>query len=209
MVNFATVAAATNVTISYTVTSNSCSKAVGILFTVSPPISVKAITGTTSICGTGTTTLSDATGGGTWSSNNTAVATVNSSGVVTGKSTGSAMITYTISSGGCTASVSTSVSVNPLPAVTAISGTSVLIKGTSSTLTDATKGGTWSSSNTAIATVNTSGSVKGISAGTCTIYYTVTSGGCSAMAGKTITVYNPLSASVTAGKISCNGGTTP
>ena len=209
VVNFATVSAATSVTINYTVTSNGCSKTVGILFTVNPPISVKAITGTTAICGTGTTTLSDATGGGTWSSNNTAVATVNiSTGVVTGKSVGSALITYTVSSGGCTASISTTVTVKTLPTVAAISGSGVLIKGTSSTLTDATKGGTWSSSNTAIATVSTSGSVKGISAGTCTIYYTVSSGGCSAVASKPVTVYNPLSASVTAGKISCNGSST-
>ena len=209
VVKFATVSAATNVTISYAVTSNGCSKTVGIPFTVNPPISVKAITGNTAICGiNANTTLSDATGGGTWSSNNLAIATVNNStGVVTGKSTGSATITYTVSSG-CTASVSTSVSVNTLPAVAAISGTSVLIKGTSSTLTDATKGGTWSSSNTAIATVSTSGSVKGIAAGTCTIYYTVKSGSCSAVASKSITVYNPLSATVTSGKISCNGGTT-
>src|SRR5690349_5995567 len=46
--------------------------------------SVNAITGTTSVCSGSTTTLSDATPGGVWSSNNTGVATVNASGVVTG-----------------------------------------------------------------------------------------------------------------------------
>jgi hypothetical protein len=209
-VTFATVTVSTSVTIYYTLVSNGCSAAVGIPFTVVPSLTVKAITGNTAVCGIGgTTTLSDATGGGSWSSSNTSIATVaGTTGVVTAKSTGSVTITYTLSSGGCTISTSTTVSVKALPTVAAISGNSVLIKGASISLSDATRGGSWSSSNTAIASVGTNGSVKGVSAGTCTIYYTLSSGGCQAVASKSIIVYNQLFASVSSGKILCNGGTT-
>ncbi len=47
------------------------------------------------ICVGSTVTLTPATTGGTWTSSNTAVATVSSSGVITGVSGGSATITYT------------------------------------------------------------------------------------------------------------------
>jgi len=50
-------------------------------------------------------------------------------------------------------------------------------------------GGVWSSSNTSIATVNSTGEVTGISAGTAVINYTVTyDGGCTAVSSSTITV---------------------
>lgn len=54
-----------------------------------------SITGATSIPVGSTTTLSNAVTGGTWTSANPAVATINSSGVVTGVSAGTSLITYT------------------------------------------------------------------------------------------------------------------
>jgi gliding motility-associated-like protein len=63
--------------------------------------------------------LSDVTAGGVWTSSNTATATVNAStGVVTGVAAGTTTMTYTVTNGnGCTSSVSTAVTVNPLPTV--------------------------------------------------------------------------------------------
>ncbi|MCA6377953.1 MAG: gliding motility-associated C-terminal domain-containing protein, partial [Cytophagales bacterium] len=64
--------------------------------------SLPTISGTLTICGTGTTTL---TGSGTpaavtpWASSNTGVATVNSSGLVSGVSAGTTTITYTDNNG--------------------------------------------------------------------------------------------------------------
>src|SRR6185437_14848156 len=58
-----------------------------------------AITGNTSICAGQTTQLSDATSGGVWSSANSAVATVSGTGLVSGSTSGSASIIYTL--GGC------------------------------------------------------------------------------------------------------------
>ncbi len=59
------------------------------------PTEVSAINGNTTICAGATTTLSSATANGVWSSDNTSVATVNASGVVTGIAGGTATILYT------------------------------------------------------------------------------------------------------------------
>lgn len=62
-------------------------------------------------------TISNSVAGGTWSSSNTSVATVNASGVITPVANGDANITYTITSGGCTSTDVTAVTV-ALPCVT-------------------------------------------------------------------------------------------
>ena len=54
-----------------------------------------AITGVTSITVGSTTTLSNAVTGGTWTSATPSVATINASGVVTGVSVGTSLVTYT------------------------------------------------------------------------------------------------------------------
>ncbi len=73
-----------------------------ITITTQPKPTV-SITGATAICAGSTSQLSPTTGG-TWVSNNTAVATVTNAGVVTGVSTGSVTFTYT-RDGGCSASI--------------------------------------------------------------------------------------------------------
>lgn len=248
------------------------------------PAAPASIGGTKTVCAGNTTTLTDATSGGVWSSLNPSIATVNTSGVVTGVTAGSATIRYTVTnSGGCSNSVSTTVTVNALPIIytvtgggsyctggtgvavglsdtqsginyqlalngtnlgTAIAGTGNAISfglktqtgiytvyakhsttgcttamngsvtvtlasipsapdliggiksvcaGGSTTLTDATTGGVWSSLNTSIATINAgTGVVKGVSAGTATIKYTVTNaGGCSNSTSASVTVNAP------------------
>jgi hypothetical protein len=60
-------------------------------------VSISYLSATTSVCVGSTVTLSDATAGGTWSSSNPAVATIGSStGVVTGVSSGTVVITYAL-----------------------------------------------------------------------------------------------------------------
>lgn len=72
-----------------------------------------------------------------------------------------------------------------------ISGVTSLIKGDTATLTGDTSGGTWSSSNPAIVSVDSGGVITGVSAGTATITYTViSSGGCTASATSVITIGN-------------------
>ena len=94
--------------------SNGCYKIVGNLLKILPsPNTPSSITGTTDVCVGLTTTLSDVTSGGQWSTSNSNIATVDNSGVVTGVSAGSVTITYTVTNtSGCFASVSTIVTVN-------------------------------------------------------------------------------------------------
>ena len=160
-----------------------------------------AIIGIASVCVGSTTTLSDATSGGTWTSSATGIATVSSTGVVTGVGTtgGTATIDYSIS--GC--SVTTVVTVNPLPT---ISGTLTVCTGATTTLTSPTGAGTWTSVSPSIATVgSTTGIVTGVASGTATIVFTLTSTGCSNAA--TVTV-NPAASAIGGTLTLCQGSTT-
>jgi uncharacterized protein YjdB len=159
------------------------------------------IAGASTVCVGSSTTLSDL-GGGTWSSSNGAIATVNPTlGIVSGISAGSATITYTLPTG-CITSVP--MLVNPLPA--AITGTTSMCVGFNTTLANASPGGTWSSSNLAMATVNPStGVVSGISAGVPNIIYTLATG-CAASKAVSVNAL-PTVFAVTGGGGYCIGGT--
>ena len=159
------------------------------------------ITGAMSVCASGgVTTLSDATGVGTWTSSSPIRATVTSSGVVTGVSSGTAIITYTATNGCYDTAL---VTVNALPAV--ITGTTTICNLASTTLADASTPGTWSTSTPLITTVNASGMVTGVSAGSGTIIFTQTSTGCSR--STTVTV-NALPGAISGATSMCNNTTT-
>lgn len=106
-----------------------------------------------------------------WKSSNTNIATVSSTGLVTGKSAGQVRITATANGTTCTCTVSVIA-----PKVTvSMSGASIYAAGSRSSFTlTATVNGTnkdnvtWSSSNTAVARVN-NGVVQGVGAGNATI----------------------------------------
>ncbi len=158
-----------------------------------------AITGTTTVCVTMTTTLSNVTLGGTWSSATPAVATIDAGGVVTGVSAGTSVISYTLPTG-CSRSVTVTVNSMPSP----ITGTTNVCLGGTTTLANATPGGTWSSATPAVATIDAAGVVTSVSAGTSVISYTLGSG-CSTSV--TVTV-NPLPAAITGTTAVCAGSTT-
>jgi hypothetical protein len=112
-----------------------------------------------------------------------------------------ATTTYTVTGtniAGCTATDQVLVTVNPLPTIAPISGSNTVCEGATLNLTNTTAGGTWSSSNTNIATVNSSGVVSGILAGSVNITYTFTdANGCSNSAVKSITVNPTPNATIT------------
>src|SRR6185436_12405903 len=94
----------------------------------------------TQVCAGSTMTLTDGTPGGTWSSAAMGIATIGSTGVVTGVSAGVTTITYSLGVG---CDVTTLITVNPLPATPVLTTSAVICVGSTATLTDASPGGTW------------------------------------------------------------------
>jgi len=85
----------------------------------------------------------------------------------------------------------------PAPIVAGISGPTTVYMGGTITLTDASAGGVWSSSNEAVFTVNSMGVISGVSIGSADVRYTVTAGcGTSTMVSSTINVINVTGISV-------------
>ena len=116
----------------------------------------------------------------TWSSSNTSIATVSSSGAVTGVSVGTATITVKTSNN---LSASCKVTVNPisptnisLPAskTIAVDGTVTLTP--TITPSNASTSLSWSSDDTSVATVTSSGVVRGIKEGTARIWVKTSNG---------------------------------
>ncbi len=159
--------------ISYTV-SNSCGSvsATTTINVISVP-SAGTITGSATVCQGATSVLTDATLGGTWSALN-ANATL-AGGTVTGVTAGTDIISYTVSTSCGTAYATKSITINPLPSPAAIGGLSYVCLGSSTSLSDATPGGSWSSSNTN-ASITGTGLVSGLVVGQDTINYSVTNG---------------------------------
>jgi len=200
------------VTVSYIVANlNGCTTTVTYLLTINALPVVASITGLNNICAGTSTTLSDGTPGGIWSSSNTGIATITSGGMVTGVSAGVVTVSYVVTNlNGCTTSVSYLLTVNALPVVAAITGLNNICDGNSTKLSDATPGGSWSSSNTGIASITSDGIVSGIIAGAVTITYAVTNlNGCPTLVSYLVTV-NPLPvvAAITGISNICAGTTT-
>jgi uncharacterized protein YjdB len=181
------------------------------MLTVNPMPNAGSISGSATVCKGGTAVYSNSATGGAWSSSSSSVAPINSSGTVTGKKLGTATIRYTATNSCGSSTATKMITVSLTPVVSAISGTPTVSVGATAALTNSTPGGIWSSTAPGIATVNSSGTVTGISAGASTISYKVTQSCGTAYATKAITV-NP-SAATTAGTITgtatvCAGGTT-
>lgn len=144
-----------------------------ILFSTVAFATLPPITGTFTVCVGSMGVLSNTTPGGTWSSGNVSAATIHgTTGRVTGIAIGTAEITYTNG----TDSVYATVTV--IPGISPIVGPSTpLCSGATTTLTNATPGGTWSSSNTYMATIDSlSGFLTGVGHGYVYIDYTVSPG---------------------------------
>jgi gliding motility-associated-like protein len=174
------------------------------------------ISGTLNSCINATSALSGTaspSGFTPWLSNNTSVATVNSSGLVTGFSAGTANIIYT-NNNGCQSTVTFTVNSNPT-----ISGNAFVCANGSASLTGSATASTlnpWISSNLGVATVSSSGVVSGVSSGSSIITYT-NNNGCQAtflitvgaLPTATISGGNSYCAGVTANNITANATGSP
>lgn len=152
----------------------------------------------------------------TWSSSNTSVATVSSSGVVTAKAVGNATITATsqadgTKSGTCTVTVSdstvhvTGVTLNKNSTSIAVGGTETLTATVSpNNATD--KSVTWTSSNSSVVTVNSSGVVTAKATGNATITVTTTDGSRTATCTVSVTAAQTQTLTITRSSFSTSGG---
>ena len=119
----------------------------------------------------------------TWTSSNTAVATVSSTGLVKGIKNGTATITVKTADGGKTATCKITVKV-PVTGLKINTTAHTVLRGSSFQLTAwpqptnaSNKNVTWTSSNTAVATVSSTGLVRGVKGGTATITAKTAEGG--------------------------------
>jgi alpha-tubulin suppressor-like RCC1 family protein/uncharacterized protein YjdB len=145
--------------------------------------------GTLTLTGTTTRSIPE-----TWTSSNTEIATISTTGIVTGIKAGTVTITYVLhANGGFCFSIATQTITVKTPTscsiVATISGGKVVCVGDLLTLTGSATTGTktWTSSNTTVATVS-NGIVKGIKAGTATITYSIKEGSCTSSVNKAIIV---------------------
>jgi uncharacterized protein YjdB len=129
-----------------------------------------------------------------WTSSNTSVATVNSSGLATGLTVGSASVTATMSGiSGVTPLTVTSAALRSIaftpanPSLTVGSSTQLIAAGTYSDGTSQAlnAGVVWTSSNTSVATVNSSGLATGLTVGSASV--TAKLGSISAVTTMTVT----------------------
>jgi len=112
--------------------------------------------------------LSDPVPGGVWSSSDTAIATIDNLGNVSGISAGMITITYTTGSGASYATVT----VNAFPSSGTITGPDSICAWSPVLLTSTVPGGTWAVSNTK-ATIDSTGLFVGMFPGLDSVYYIV------------------------------------
>ena len=192
----------TIITYSYT-NNNGCSNSSNVTISVEAatnPTQSPTITasGNTGFCmGDSVVLTSSENNGNQWYKDGAIIANATAK-TYTAKASGSyTVVVNSVSSAG------TTITINPLPVVNPISGTTQVNVGASITLTNTTTGGSWQSSNINIATINGSGIVNGLAIGTTTVVYSLTnSNGCIKTVSTTITV---VAAPIITPTISSNG----
>jgi Bacterial Ig-like domain (group 2) len=184
---------------------------------VTPANSSLAQNGTLQFTATGTYSdgsTQNVTSSVTWVSTNTAAATINTVGLGTGVAPGSTTITATsgVSSGSTGLTVTpvlVSIAVTPANASIPEGGTlQFTATGTYSdnSTKNVTNSVTWSSTNTAAATINSSGLGTGVAPGSTTI--TATSGAVNGATGLTVTAVTLVSIAITPANTSVMNGAT-
>lgn len=144
---------------------------------------------------------------GYWSAPIVMVDTLAGKGFLLAATAGTDTVTYTEGVSGCV--VTSIITVNPAPSAGTISGTPTICISTTTTFVDSIPGGTWSSSAPLVATVGaTDGIVIGLTAGTSTISYSVTTGCGTAVATKVVNVVTTPSGGVLSGPSGVCMGTT-
>lgn len=167
------------------------------------------ITGSHTVCISGTDTLAASVPGGSWATLGTGIITVSAGGVVGGIATGTDTVYYSVTNPCGTARLAFAISVSgTMPSAGTITGASAVCEGATTSLSASVTGGSWSTSS-GIASVSTGGIVTGISSGSDTVYYTVTNSCGSARALSVITINPaPVAGTITGAGSVCVGAST-
>jgi len=142
------------------------------------------ITGDDQLCVGETEELSPSSGG-TWVSTNPAVATVTSTGIVTGQSPGFVNFMYVQDGTGCEPQPYLAMTVGDEPDI-AVGDTELCIGEVAQA--QPSSGGVWTSSDPSVLVVSNSGLITAVSPGTTTVQYTDFSSGCTSQPSELITV---------------------
>ena len=121
-----------------------------------------------------TTQLSVSINGGTIKTYTWTPGGQNGTSIVVKPDTTTTFMVFGVDSSGCNDTTKIVVKVNPLPIISAITGTSSVCIGNSTQLNELTVGGVWNISNPSIATIDTTGKVTGVISGNTTVKYIVT-----------------------------------
>ena len=192
-------------TIMYTVTNVTGTNVSSKIITINPAPNAGSISGFSTLCVGENITLTDTIVGGLWSASNTHATILG--GIVTGVTTGIDTIRYTVINSCGSDTATKMVTVNPLPNAGSISGLSLVCTGSTLTLTDATTGGNWSSTNFNANVIG--GVVTGVVAGLDTIRYIVTNTCGLDTASKLITINpSPNAGTISGISIVCAGSNT-
>ncbi|MEM9548558.1 MAG: Ig-like domain-containing protein [Bacteroidota bacterium] len=155
-----------------------CSSQVAIAEVAVDSLPLALIAGQDTLCSMETTSLTPAIGG-TWISNNLETASVSNTGFVTPIAEGTATFTFTSSTTGCVSLPSDTVWIFEDPVVEFIGSNPICVGETTSVLPDS--GGTWMSSDTAVARIDAvTGIITGVGQGDVAFTFTSSVSGCSA-----------------------------
>ena len=200
------------VTISYTVNNNCYASLATKVITINPNPAPGRISGTTTLCIDDSVEVlrgGTSTGPGIWSISDSSIAIVGTTGAITPLASGTATVTYAVTTLCGTASTTTSLRIVPLLTPATLLGDSVFCADSALTLTATVGGGVWSSSDDTIATVTAGGIVSGLSAGVAQISYTQTNICNSFVAVKSMTVAaQPFAGTISGYDSVCTAGGT-
>jgi hypothetical protein len=168
--------------------SNLCSSDPSAILTVQTPQTV-TINGSNAICVNDTTRII-ATGAGTWYSSNSSIASISNTGLVLGKAAGEVTFNFT-PIGGCISNASAPLTVNARPILNILGPSTICIGSTSSIISNRT--GSWINLTPTIASIDNSGSIKGLRAGIANFKFIDQVTGCTSDISNNITIVgNPV-----------------
>ena len=160
------------------VSDGSLSSTAVLHITVNPKPSAASITGSSTVCVGGTTTLSASPSGGFWGSMDGNTRTGSTTGVVTGIAGGASTIYYNspYNSYGCRTQSRATVTSLGYPTGAVLTGAASICPGASSTMSSSVTGGTWTTTDPSIVSITTGGTVTGMASGTANVAYTRNNG---------------------------------